>query len=65
MGVLMELVVSHLGTGPPGTGDALPAGTPLLLTCLAVWLISTARSEPEFPIPMTTTLLSLKSWGSL
>lgn len=46
--------------GCPATGTPL-----LLLTCLAAWLISTARSEPEFPIPITMTLLSVKSRASL
>lgn len=54
------------GTSSVPRGAVLPTGTPvLLLTCLAVWLISTARSNPEFPIPMTMTLLSEKSWASL
>ena len=54
------------GAGSVPRGAALPTRTLLrLLTCLAVWLISTARSDPEFPIPMTTTLLSVKSWASL
>lgn len=52
-GVLVELAVSHRGW---------PARTPLLLlTCWAVWLISTARSDPEFPIPMTTTVSFVKA----
>lgn len=51
----------ELSLGCPTSGDSLP----LLLTCLAVWLISTARSDPEFPIPMTATLLSMNSRGSL
>lgn len=62
-------VLAHWSRCPCGAGSVLQArtaGTPLLLlTCLAVWLISTARSAPEFPIPMTTTLLSVKSRVSL
>lgn len=34
-------------------------------TCLAVWLISTARSPPEFPMPMTMTLFPVNSTGFL
>lgn len=35
------------------------------LTCLAVWLSSTAISMPEFPVPTTTTCFPVKAHGLL
>lgn len=37
----------------------------VIQTCLAVWLISTARSPPEFPIPIIRTLFPVKLSGFL
>lgn len=37
----------------------------VIQTCLAVWLISTARSPPEFPMPIIMTLFPVNPSGFL